>query len=271
MNAILYITIFIIGTLFGSFYTLAVYRLPRKIDITHTHSFCPKCNHKLGFFELIPIFSYIFLGGKCKNCGQKIRIRYLLLEILSGLTFLAMAISMKLDIYSINITTIITFAFYILYLVAIFLIAGIDKENKKIEKSVLYYAIGISAMYIIYLCIVDKTSIYRYAMYLIAIVLLLMIDNFRLRQKAKDSYTISVLLLIVIMTIMTGERVILNTIITTIILILAIIIVQKLKNVLNRSKKKQINLTNDLHVGFYLGISNVLCFIAIMFINNLQG
>ena len=95
MNAIIYIIIFIMGTVFGSFYTLAVYRIPRKIDITHTHSFCPKCNHKLGFFELIPVWSYIFLGGKCKNCGQKIRIRYFLLEILSGLTFLALAIDRK--------------------------------------------------------------------------------------------------------------------------------------------------------------------------------
>jgi len=76
MNIYLYTIIFIMGALFGSFYTLAVYRIPKKIDITHTHSFCPNCGHKLGFFELIPILSYIFLGGKCKSCKQKIRPRY---------------------------------------------------------------------------------------------------------------------------------------------------------------------------------------------------
>ena len=76
MNVFLYIIIFIMGTLFGSFYTLAVYRIPKKLDITHTHSFCPNCGHKLGVFELIPVWSYIFLGGKCKKCKQKIRPRY---------------------------------------------------------------------------------------------------------------------------------------------------------------------------------------------------
>ena len=72
MNIIIYITIFVIGTLFGSFFTLATYRIPKKQDITHTHSYCPNCNSKLGFFELIPILSYIFLKGKCKHCGKKI-------------------------------------------------------------------------------------------------------------------------------------------------------------------------------------------------------
>jgi len=71
MNIFFYIIIFVIGTLFGSFFTLAVYRIPKKIDIISKHSFCPKCGHKLGFLELIPVFSYLFLGGKCKNCGDK--------------------------------------------------------------------------------------------------------------------------------------------------------------------------------------------------------
>ena len=83
-NAIFYILLFIIGTLFGSFYTLAVYRIPKKQDITHTHSYCPNCNHKLGILDLIPVLSYIMLKGKCRYCEQKIRPRYLILEIISG-------------------------------------------------------------------------------------------------------------------------------------------------------------------------------------------
>lgn len=268
MNAFIYTIIFIMGTVFGSFYTLAVYRIPKKIDITHTHSFCPNCNHKLGFFELIPVLSYIFLGGKCKKCGQKIRIRYFLLEILSGLTFLGLAISIKFNIYNINIATLINFAFWSLYLVAVFLIAGIDKEHKMIQKSVLYYALGISTMYIIYLCIMDNSSIYRYAMYLIALVVLLMIDNLKLRNKAKESYTISILILLVIMAIMTGEIVTMCTSVMTLIIILSIVVIQKLNNLLNKSKKQKINIPSKLHIGYNLGISNIICFIIVMFINN---
>ena len=268
MNAYLYTIIFIMGTVFGSFYTLAIYRIPKKIDIIHTHSFCPNCNKKLGFFELIPVLSYILLGGKCKKCGQKIRIRYFLLEILSGLTFLGLAISMKIDIYNINIATLINFAFWSLYLVAIFIIAGIDKEHKKIEKSALYYAILISTMYIIYLCIMGNSSIYRYAMYLIALVILLMVDNLNIRKHAKENYTLSTLILLVIMAIFTGEMVISCTGIMTLAIILLIIIAKKLKNILNKSKKQKINIKNNLHIGTYLGISNIICLIMVMFINN---
>ena len=71
MEIFFYIIIFMIGITFGSFYTLAVYRIPKGQDITHTHSYCPNCNHKLNIFDLIPIFSYIFLGGKCRYCKQK--------------------------------------------------------------------------------------------------------------------------------------------------------------------------------------------------------
>ena len=67
MNVIIYIFTFLIGITFGSFFTLAVYRIPLGKDITHERSFCPNCNHKLGFLDLIPIFSYIFLNVDIAN------------------------------------------------------------------------------------------------------------------------------------------------------------------------------------------------------------
>ena len=93
MNLLLYIYIFIIGITFGSFFTLAVYRIPRGEDITHTRSYCPKCNHKLSFWDMIPLFSYIFLGAKCRYCKEKIRPRYFILEFCSGLVFILFALS----------------------------------------------------------------------------------------------------------------------------------------------------------------------------------
>ena len=107
MEALFYILIFIIGITFGSFYTLSVYRIPKGEDLTHTHSYCPNCKHKLNIFDLIPVFSYIFLGGKCRYCKQKIRPRYLILETISGLFFVIIAYLMGLSIYSLEITKII--------------------------------------------------------------------------------------------------------------------------------------------------------------------
>jgi len=79
---------FITGTLFGSFFTLAIYRLPRKQDITHTRSYCPNCKHKLGFFDCFPILSYVSTIGRCKYCKRPISIRYPIIELINGFVFL---------------------------------------------------------------------------------------------------------------------------------------------------------------------------------------
>ena len=262
MNIFLYIIIFIMGTLFGSFYTLAVYRIPKKIDIVKTHSFCPNCNHKLGFLELIPVFSYIFLGGKCKNCKQKIRPRYFILEFLSGLAFVLIAYCLKIDAYNLEILAVVKFAFIALYLVCIFIISGIDKEYKKIERGVLYYGLMVSCSYIIYLCIINQDSIYRYVMYLVTLIILLIIDSETQIQKAKSSYLLEILMLIVVMSINTGLVV---TGLSVIIVLLSIQITKLIyiaKNSLNKAKKEQKDIKSLCKFGYLLSISNTILFIA---------
>lgn len=78
---------FVIGTIFGSFYNVVGYRLPKGESLLYPASHCPKCNHKLGPLELIPILSFLFLGGKCKNCKDKISWFYPIFEFCSGLLF----------------------------------------------------------------------------------------------------------------------------------------------------------------------------------------
>ena len=118
------IIIFITGIYFGSFFTLATYRLPKKENITHKHSYCPNCNHKLGVFDLVPIFSYLFLRGKCRYCGKKIGIRYFLFELLTGIVFVLFAISLNKTILDLDFNTIIYFALTILYFASLFIITG---------------------------------------------------------------------------------------------------------------------------------------------------
>lgn len=264
MNIYLYIIIFIIGTLFGSFYTLAVYRIPKKLDILYTHSFCPSCGHKLGFFELIPVFSYIFLGGKCKKCKQKIRPRYLILEILSGIAFVLIGFCLKIDVYNLELEKIIKFVFIALYLAAIFIIAGIDKEKKYIEKNVLYYSFFVSMIYIIYLCIMEQTSIYRYVMYLLILVILLIIDNIKLRNQAKDSYIISALMLIDVFLINSNELVTLFSVIVPILSIIINKIIHYIRNSLNKSKKD--NQKEKYSFAFLMCLTNVIVLISQSFI-----
>ena len=79
--------LFIIGAVFGSFYYVVGTRLPNNQSLIKPGSHCTYCNHLLQWYELIPILSYIFLKGKCKNCNQKLSLEYVLYELLTGILF----------------------------------------------------------------------------------------------------------------------------------------------------------------------------------------
>lgn len=265
MEIFFYVLIFIIGSLFGSFYTLAVYRIPKRQDILFKHSYCPNCNHKLGLLDLFPIFSYIFLGGKCRYCKEKIRPRYLILEILSGLLFVSIAYLMGLNVEKFNIVKIIEFGFLILYLTFIILIAGIDKENRNIDKFVNIYGIVISIMYMLYLCIVEQASIYRYGIYLVFYIIILALDTITLRKYAKSTYLNGILLMIITMAIFTGEYVTASSIIYTLLVIAIYLLLYKLKNRRKRNVKTDKQVSNQMSIGFYLGSTNVITLMFVLY------
>ena len=266
LNIIIYILIFVIGTLFGSFYTLAVHRIPKRQDIVHTHSYCPNCNHKLGLLDLFPIFSYIFLGGKCRYCKEKIRPRYLILEILSGILFIAIAYLMNIRIENIGITQIIPYVFMILYVTFIILIAGIDKENRKIDKLVLVYGIAISIMYMLYLYIVEQTNIYRYGIYLIFYIIVLTLDTVTLKRYAKNSYVTGILMMVLTMIVFTGEYITANAIILTLLAISFYLLIYKLKEAKRKNKKSELSIANQISIGFFLGTFNFIMLLVALFL-----
>lgn len=265
METIIYIIIFAIGALFGSFYSLAIYRIPKKQDITHTRSYCPNCDHKLGFFDMFPILSYLFLRGKCRYCKRTISPRYLFLEVFSGITFVAIFYFMKIDLYNISITSICEYAFFALFITYIFLTAGIESQNRRFEKSVSIYGIIIAIMYIAYLCIIEKASIYRYAIYLSFYVLILLLDTLSLKKHAKEQYIYGILYLIITMGIFTGERVTFLTITFTLLVISIYMILNKIKRFKNKSLKTDANIYSNLKIGFYLGVTNIICLLYALY------
>ncbi|MDD5865933.1 MAG: prepilin peptidase [bacterium] len=105
------VLLFIIGACLGSFYLVVGKRLPKNEDIIFSRSKCDNCNHTLFWYDLIPIFSYIFLRGKCKYCHKKISITNLLIEISMGLLFsigyIYMGFSYRYFIYLILISLMI--------------------------------------------------------------------------------------------------------------------------------------------------------------------
>lgn len=265
IDIILYILIFCIGTLFGSFFTLAVYRIPLGKDITHERSFCPNCNHKLSFLDMIPILSYVFLKGRCRYCKQKIRVRYLLLEILSGIVFVLFAMSIKLNILGISISTLVYFVFGLLYIATLFIIAGIDKEKFQIQKSVLLFGYVVEIIYIVYLYVVEHDpNVYRYVIYLSIICILVLLDIVFLRKNARDNYPIEVLQLCMLMLTFTYETVTILTITMTLLAIAFSNILRKISTKKIKSVKSSRKQPENIPIGFYLCIYNI---IALLFTN----
>ena len=60
----------IVGLCVGSFLNVVIYRLPNQMSLVSPASHCPKCNYKLKWYDNIPVFSYIFLRGRSRNCGE---------------------------------------------------------------------------------------------------------------------------------------------------------------------------------------------------------
>ena len=85
--SLIYLLVFFIGACLGSFYHVVGYRMPISENWVSDRSRCPGCSHELRFYELMPILSYLFQKGKCRNCQMKIKPIYLLSEIFSGLLF----------------------------------------------------------------------------------------------------------------------------------------------------------------------------------------
>lgn len=81
--------VFVIGLVLGSFYNVVGLRLVKGESIISPPSHCPSCGGRLTLFDLVPVFSYLFLRGRCRSCGTKISWIYPVVECCSGLLFLA--------------------------------------------------------------------------------------------------------------------------------------------------------------------------------------
>ncbi len=83
-----YIFVFAFGAVVGSFLNVVIYRVPNEQSIVFPNSACPKCKNPIKPYDNIPILSWLILGGKCRNCKEKISPRYPAVELLTALLFL---------------------------------------------------------------------------------------------------------------------------------------------------------------------------------------
>ena len=78
----------VLGLCVGSFLNVCIYRIPNKISIRTPPSHCPDCKARLTFLDLVPVLSWLWLGGKCRRCGKRISLRYIAVELLTAALFL---------------------------------------------------------------------------------------------------------------------------------------------------------------------------------------
>ena len=116
MEIFIKIYIFIIGMIFGSFFNVCIFRIPEKQSVSNPPSHCPNCNTRLKPRDLVPVFSYLLSGRKCRYCKEEISIRYALVEILTGLLFLLVDNKYLMDIQTIQYLVLISLLIIITFI-----------------------------------------------------------------------------------------------------------------------------------------------------------
>lgn len=111
----LFIIVFILGLLIGSFLNVCIYRLPRGESIVFPSSHCPSCNKPVKPYDNIPVLSFIFLRGKCRSCGVPISWQYPMVELLHGLGYVFIlyqfGVSLQTLVYSLFFSSLVVVTF----------------------------------------------------------------------------------------------------------------------------------------------------------------
>ncbi len=82
-----YTTIFLFGIVIGSFVNVCIYRIPKKEDIVKVRSHCMSCGYQLKWYDLVPLFSYLALRGRCRRCNVKLSVQYPVVEAANGILY----------------------------------------------------------------------------------------------------------------------------------------------------------------------------------------
>ena len=117
------------GGLWGSFANVCIYRLPLNKGVVTGRSFCTQCKKKISWYDNIPVVSFVILKGKCRKCKKKISPQYLLVEILSTLSFFLIYF-----IYGVTTTTL----FLIILSLCFIIIFFIDQKHFIIPNSLTF-------------------------------------------------------------------------------------------------------------------------------------
>ena len=143
INVLVVGLIFMFGLCIGSFLNVCIYRLPSSMSIVDpSRSICPKCNSAISFYDNIPVFSYLWLKGRCRHCQAPISLRYPLVELMTGI--------IAVDIYFMFGPTLAG-VIYFIFISSLLVITFIDIDHKIIPDVITLpgIPIGLAASFIL--------------------------------------------------------------------------------------------------------------------------
>jgi len=123
---------FIFGLLMGSFLNVCIHRIPKGESVIWPPSRCPKCGERIKPYDNIPILSYIILRGRCRNCGEKISLKYPIVELITGILTLGVFCKFGLSFDSI---------YYTLLVYYLIVVSFIDLETMEVPVRLSYFAL----------------------------------------------------------------------------------------------------------------------------------
>ena len=111
-----YLLAIVLGAIWGSFANVCIYRIPKNEGVLGGRAHCPNCKKKIKWFDNIPVLSFIFLLGKCRNCKKQINIQYIIVEGISAISFIVIYYC-----FSITLTTLLLMILSIFFIIMFFI------------------------------------------------------------------------------------------------------------------------------------------------------
>lgn len=143
LNLPIVFIIFLFGLCIGSFLNVCIYRLPASKSIVDpSRSVCPSCNQQIRYYDNIPIFSYLWLKGRCRHCSTRIPIRYAVVELMTGGVAVAVLLGFGLTLEGL---------IYFVFISALIVITFIDIDHKIIPDVITLpgILIGLAASFVL--------------------------------------------------------------------------------------------------------------------------
>ena len=137
--------IFIFGLIIGSFLNAVIFRLKSGESFLFTRSHCPFCKHELAAKDLVPLFSFLMLKGRCRYCGKRISWQYPIVELATALSFVLLALNLQFTIYNLQFFVTLVFICFLI------VIAVFDYKHYLILDKVVFPALALAIIWNIYL------------------------------------------------------------------------------------------------------------------------